>query len=86
MISDFWDLIINMRGGPRHAYVHHLHLHFTLSNYVGSRVNVEWSCGHKGYFELEWLASALVKPLKRSKIVAVSDTQTELWTRICTQN
>ena len=39
---------------------------------LGSKVNVEWSCGHKGFFGIKWLTNALVKPKKTKRIIAVS--------------
>ena len=41
-------------------------------DFAGSRLNMEWSCGHNGFFSIDWLSNAMVKPKRGKRLIAVS--------------
>lgn len=40
---------------------------------VGPKMMIGWSCGHQGFFYLDWLKKATAKGTKEKRLITVSD-------------
>lgn len=45
--------------------------------YIGQKITIEWSCGHRGFFHIDWLKKAMPKRTNKKQLITVSNVTVE---------